>query len=544
MHFGFELIEAHWFRQSVQARHRDPRVTAPGHDPHATTRIVGERLIKASYSEPHSFAEATDELGRIGWLPQRFVVDFLGRFEIGREIMVGVTPPAGIIDEHLPTTDSVAKGDKHAQLIRNPLNTPTVVDDRGPPALRHNTIKRYGICGFVVAGLAGGRRVSLQQLDRVEDRPVGSVVRPEDKRVEQRGKHAPVVRRVRRPQHRTDSVVEYTLLCSGFTNQVAQSAFIDNWVHGGADRVVGSSDGNLGDPKQNLVLATDTTQIRDQFTFHASISVRVDLVDQPEEQINQRVGNLGLTRPAQRSNERHPDRHRRCEKIRPVGPGRSLPPRLNNSRRDVLEQIDRDAQLADRVQLGDLTQQRFETELARVGLQLGEEPGFRRFVDEAFQHLDSARFETRDSAGAERPFERCATSTNNPVCSARWLDTQCPAVARQRAQQMIGAMIDRAHFGSEPPSESVFIMASTNTETERFPDLRTMCSTRPLTPPVGGKLASLDTNLPCDEGDHEVAELRWPAREPCLMLEELQHQREAEPRRAGLVPDQFPIRRD
>ena len=71
-----------------------------------------------------------------------------------------------------------------------------------------------------------------------------------------------------------------------------------------------SFDGDLGDPEQDLLFASDTSKVGDQFTLDAAVGVRVDLVDQPEEQIDQRVGTLGPARPAQRGDKRHSDRLR------------------------------------------------------------------------------------------------------------------------------------------------------------------------------------------------------------------------------------------
>ena len=101
-----------------------------------------------------------------------------------------------------------------------------------------------------------------------------------------------------------------------------------------------------------------------------------------------------------------------------------MPPRLNHSWGHVLEQVGRDVQRTDHGQLADLTQQRFETELARVGLQLNEQSRLTRFVDKAFQRLDTMQFEALERPCAERPLERRACSTHNPVRATRRLDTQ------------------------------------------------------------------------------------------------------------------------
>ena len=65
--------------------------------------------------------------------------------------------------------------------------------------------------------------------------------------------------------------------------------------------------GDLRDPVQNLFLPADTEEGGDQFTFNASIRVVVDLADEPEEQMDERVGDLASPSPTQRCDERHRD---------------------------------------------------------------------------------------------------------------------------------------------------------------------------------------------------------------------------------------------
>ena len=73
---------------------------------------------------------------------------------------------------------------------------------------------------------------------------------------------------------------------------------------------------------------------------------------------------------------------------------------------------------------------------------------------------------------------------------------------------MIRTVVSREHLNSEPLGERVFVSTLTDPEPERLPDLRTMRTTGPLTPPVARKLADVDMNLSSNEGDHVIAELR------------------------------------
>ena len=86
---------------------------------------------------------------------------------------------------------------------------------------------------------------------------------------------------------------------------------------------------------RDLFLPSDTADIGDQFTFNTSISVDVDLVDEPEEQIDERVGDLAPPSPTQRCDERHRDWLRRCEQIGPIRARCTRAPRDDGSLRRV-----------------------------------------------------------------------------------------------------------------------------------------------------------------------------------------------------------------
>ena len=47
--------------------------------------------------------------------------------EVGGEIVVRITPPACTIDEHFAATDRVSQSNEHAQLIRDSLDSATVL---------------------------------------------------------------------------------------------------------------------------------------------------------------------------------------------------------------------------------------------------------------------------------------------------------------------------------------------------------------------------------------------------------------------------------
>jgi hypothetical protein len=100
---------------------------------------------------------------------------------------------------------------------------------------------------------------------------------------------------VRRPQHGPDTLAKRLIVGLGLAHEVVQRAFADDRKQRHTNRLVGMLDRGLSETKKNALL-TDAMHKRD-------------------EQINERVGDLRRPRPAQRRQQRQPDRLARGTQI-------------------------------------------------------------------------------------------------------------------------------------------------------------------------------------------------------------------------------------
>ena len=118
------------------------------------------------------------------------------------------------------------------------------------------------------------------------------------------------------------------------------------------------------------------------------------------------------------------------------------------------------------------------------------------------------------------------------------------AAHQYRLAQGVLAEFDRADLLGQPPGDLVLVAARELAELERGADLRPVVLDRAPRPAVASELAEIDPDLLGDIGHRSHRDLVCALGEAGVDLEELQHQREAEPGRAGLVADQQPVLAD
>jgi hypothetical protein len=168
-------------------------------------------------------------------------------------------------------------------------------------------------------------------------------------------------------------------------------------------------------------------------------------VDQPDQQLDQRVGDLRATQSAERGQQRQPHRARRRAQVRRIRAERAGPPRLDQLLARVGEQPGRQTQRAYRGQLVDLAQQGLQPNLARIGLQLSQQHPPRRWRagvlgDEGLQCGHARRVEPRERAVAEPLLEHRPRRADDPVHPAGRLDP-FGAAAQEYAANTAGAML-------------------------------------------------------------------------------------------------------
>lgn len=294
--------------------------------------------VEAGQGGGHPCAQIGDERSRVGGLADRGVVHLAGGVEVTGQVVVRVAPPVRARDVDLAAAQRVAQRDQHAQLIRDPLDPAAVIDDRVAPGPGHHTVDRDGIGVGEEPGLAVHAGVAGQQRQRSHHRPVGGVVAAELQRGEQRRQHPAVVVGVRAAQHRADPGLEGVLVGPGLAYQLAQRLLPDHREQRRPDRVVRVRDGGLRESEQDRFLAAHPAQVLSELALHAAVGACVDPVDQPNQQLDQRVGDLRRPQRAQRDQQRQPHRPRRRTQIRGIGTHRAGPPRLDQLLARVDEQ--------------------------------------------------------------------------------------------------------------------------------------------------------------------------------------------------------------
>jgi hypothetical protein len=247
---------------------------------------------------------------------------------------------------------------------------PSFVDDRVPPLRRHDVLQGHLLAGGVAALPARNLGVAAQQVQSVHDRPVGRVVAGELESTGEPGEHPAVVGRVRGAQHRPDAEAKGALACRRFLHQVPEGGLAHHRVKGGPHGLVGVLDGRRGQGEQDGLLAPHPAQVRQHLAFDPVLRPRVDPVDQGDQEVNELVGDLAPARPAQGCEQGEADRSWRGPQVEGVGLGRPVPPGHHHLLCDVGEQVFRQGQGPQPVQLVNLGQERLQPELARVGLEL------------------------------------------------------------------------------------------------------------------------------------------------------------------------------
>jgi hypothetical protein len=269
-------------------------------DPHTAGAGVGDRVVEAAQCRAEPVLKVGDECAGVLRLAQRRVVHVAVVFEVGGQVVFGIAPAVGADDGDLAAADRVSERTQHAQLVGDALDPAVVVDDRGAPLARHDTIDRHGLRGGVETVLAGPLRIPGQQLERVHDRAVAGVGAAKLQGGQEPRQHPAVVRGVRRAQHRPDALAKRLIVGLGLPHEVAQRALPDDRKQRRADGVVGMLERGLGEAKQDALLAAHATQIADQLTLDTVLRARPDAMHELDQQIDERVGDLRRPRPAQR----------------------------------------------------------------------------------------------------------------------------------------------------------------------------------------------------------------------------------------------------
>ncbi|MEA2231766.1 MAG: hypothetical protein QOD83_1582 [Solirubrobacteraceae bacterium] len=303
----------------------------------------------------------------------------------------------------------------------------------------------------------------------------------------------------------------------------------------------------LGEAKKDGLLAAYATQIADQLTLDTVLRSGADAVHELDQQIDERVGDLRCARPAQRGQQRQPDRLAGGTQIGWVQLRGARPPRGDLTLRRVGEQVGGQPDRADTLELLDLLKQCPQSDAAWIGLQFRQKPGaaaddrrVRRVADESRESQGRAVRQPRQGPGGEPRVVTGTRAAEDPL-DPRGTGPLAATAAQQRVTHAIFAEFDWADLALQPAGPALLVGDGGLAKPERLADLRAVILDRAARPVIGRQLIGGDSDLVGDERDRSRWDLRAIARETRLELKELQQQREPQPSRASLVGHQRPI---
>jgi hypothetical protein len=194
------------------------------------------------------------------------------------------------------------------------------------------------------------------------------------------------------------------------------------------------------------VLAADAFEVVGQRLLHALLGGGVDLVHEADQQVDQRVGDLALTLPTQRAQQREADRHGRGAQVRRIQPRRAGAPSVDQLLRAIGKQVGRQLEPADGRKLVDLPQRGLQPDPSRIGLQLRQQRLTRQpnglLVDERLEPRHAPRTQPLDRLCAEPLLEPRPRRPGDPLDPARRLSLQRPTPHEDGVDELIGTELD------------------------------------------------------------------------------------------------------
>jgi hypothetical protein len=170
----------------------------------------------------------------------------------------------------------------------------------------------------------------------------------------------------------------------------------------------------LGEREQQSVLSANALEVPDQLALDPVLGARADLVHHLDQQVHERVGDLRRARPAEHRQQRQPDRLLHRAQIRRVRGRGPRAPRGDQLLRTVGEQVSRQLERADALELGDLLKDRVQPRPARVALELREKP-ILRCRDQLLEPVDRARRQPLDEPLGEPALKQRAARCEDPL---------------------------------------------------------------------------------------------------------------------------------
>ena len=165
-------------------------------------------------------------------------------------------------------------------------------NDRFAPEALHDAVDRHDL--FDRESLESCPGVTLQQIERLNDRTVVRIVRAEFQALEDFGHHAAVMPLVGIADHRSQRGPVARARGLRLPDEIAQGLFADDRKDDIAHDSVGLLDGRAGKVEQEILLAGDAFQIVEQFALHPALGAGADVVNG----LDQKIGQIVRQRPA------------------------------------------------------------------------------------------------------------------------------------------------------------------------------------------------------------------------------------------------------
>ena len=354
----------------IERRHRDPTLFFPL-PVDSDQRIARHAGVEGLKRLAHFGLEIGDEAIGIERQLQRLIIRCALRLEVGREILVRVAVPVGPDHPDLLAAQLVAQRLKDADLIGDPVDALTslgiLFDDRFSPEALHDAVERHRFLGG--KGLEFRVGVTLQEIERLDDRAMMLVVRAEFQALKDVGRHAAVMTLVGIADHRPERGLVARPRGLRLFDQVTQGLFADDRKDDLAHGPIRFLESRAGKVEQEILLARDALQIIEQFPIHPAFGARPDAMNG----LDQNIDEVIRQRPAAQMHEgREPSEP--CRLRMPAELIRGLacnppPIALELMRKHAVEQIGRQFDPANQLQFGQLILNAGQARLSRIPAQ-------------------------------------------------------------------------------------------------------------------------------------------------------------------------------
>jgi hypothetical protein len=203
---GFDLDcgQVRGFGQGIERRHRDPAILSPL-PVDSDAAIVRHAGVKDVKRLTHFGLEIGDEAVGVERQLQRLIIRCALSLEVGRKILIRVAVSISADHPDFLAPKLIAQGLQDADFVGDPVDPLTSLgilfkDSLAPEAL-HDAVDRHDFFGR--EGLKSCPSVTLQEIERLNDRAMVRVVRAEFQPLKDVGHRAAVMTLVGIPDHRS-----------------------------------------------------------------------------------------------------------------------------------------------------------------------------------------------------------------------------------------------------------------------------------------------------------------------------------------------------